>query len=423
MKALRFRPSPFNCQPAMIKRAVALPKRFQHGRLPVLTAPSLALALTIQTRFQSNLSKDVTGNTATGSPTAGAYDFSHIRCASKANLAAHVQRCETALDYKFRNKLLCFEALNLSLPAWIPHPDNPAFYRVLPPSSHLAILGDRLIYARMATAWYRQGATQYAPQAMATWEQVRATLPSNANLRRIALRHRLHSVVLTEKGGGLCHNISERAAGTTVEALLGAVFLDGGEECLDALMRRFGLFHSPMLEPVPDQVWNSAFLREAADVGAEVIESEHGEAEPVEAEHVEAEHVRQEHAEAQAVEADNVTEGGIGFDGVENDTFIEHRAREQGVTACADPAKQGAEGKPKEESDIGLEAGPGLMAEVRAGREDVEPSLEERPEPQKGHSTPNPSDGESVRTDPTEDQESQQPKKGILGRAKSFVGL
>ncbi|KAI0015502.1 hypothetical protein F4780DRAFT_69879 [Xylariomycetidae sp. FL0641] len=187
------------------------------------------------------------------------YDFSHIRNVSRVDASISVRKCERALGYEFKNKLLCYEALNCSYQAVVPHPENPTFYRIIPTSQHLAILGDKLLDQRLALAWYRRNVVQYSPQAMAGWTRLMTRVPTNQNLTKVALQHNFHRIIFAEASASDSTLLSERIGGTTVEALIAAVYLDGGEEKLEDLMRRWRLYDEEPVQPVSDELWDLAF--------------------------------------------------------------------------------------------------------------------------------------------------------------------
>lgn len=249
-----------------MRRITRLPVRLasaHKGRSRVLLLPSFASVTGSRKGFKSSKTQERLG---------ADYDFSHVRCASRSRFSANVRKCEQVLGYVFNKKLLCFEALNFSCQAWLPHPDNPSFYRLLPLSNHLAILGDKILEARMAAAWYRQNVVQYVPQSIGEWERIRCDLPSNANLRKIAIDSGLASLIFTQNGDVLGSGIGEKTAGTTVEALLGAVHIDGGDNHLDTIMDRLGLFKGELLRPVSQEDWEMAtlgHLRDLKDRGEE----------------------------------------------------------------------------------------------------------------------------------------------------------
>ncbi|KAK2068994.1 hypothetical protein P8C59_003604 [Phyllachora maydis] len=188
------------------------------------------------------------------------YDFSALQNQSRSDFAGGVRACERAIGYAFRNKLLCYEALNSFAPALLPHPDHPSFCRVVPRNQVLAVLGDKLLYARLAVAWMRRGMVRHDPAALAKWQSISATYTTNFHLRNLAEKLGLGGLIFTVDGTCPRNGLDERTGGTVVEALIGAVYLDAGEGAVDVLLKSWGMFDLGEVAPVGKEEWDDAFL-------------------------------------------------------------------------------------------------------------------------------------------------------------------
>ncbi|KAK4078892.1 hypothetical protein Purlil1_11830 [Purpureocillium lilacinum] len=149
-----------------------------------------------------------------------------------------VARCEEKLDYTFSDKLPCATAINAG-------PGGVA--RLLDGHSHLiqkndriAILGDIVASERLAQLWLRQRLSK------GQWTEIRNGVLSNARLAEVGFRHGFDNCIVPNPG---TVNISTAMMATAMEAIMGAVFLDGGGEALDRVMARLGLTH-PLLDLV-----------------------------------------------------------------------------------------------------------------------------------------------------------------------------
>jgi ribonuclease III len=63
----------------------------------------------------------------------------------------------------------------------------------------------------------------------------------NANLAAVGFRHNLDRCVLLNPGTTA---VSDKTMATTVEAILGAVHVDGGDAALGLVMAKLGLTHA-----------------------------------------------------------------------------------------------------------------------------------------------------------------------------------
>ena len=79
------------------------------------------------------------------------------------------------------------------------------------------------------------------------WSSIVQGVASNANLDRVGRQFGLNACVNLNAG---TVSVSAATMATTVEAILGAVHLDGGEEALAAVMERLGLTHELLVQAV-----------------------------------------------------------------------------------------------------------------------------------------------------------------------------
>ncbi|KAG8157070.1 hypothetical protein KVR01_013060 [Diaporthe batatas] len=142
-----------------------------------------------------------------------------------ALLEARVQKCEQIIGYTFKNRALIREAL--------------VHQRAT--NQRLALAGDKAADLVLAAHWYRTRHSETGHLAPRQWAGLKNDLLSNANLANVGQRLRIL---------GASHIHSGPARATTVEAVMGAVWLDsdhGPAAALESVMRTFGLLTHPLL--------------------------------------------------------------------------------------------------------------------------------------------------------------------------------
>ena len=159
------------------------------------------------------------------------YDFSQ-----------NISRCENIIGYEFKDKKNCCEALNAAgaLPG-------------LPNNRSIAILGDTASETHLCLLWIESGLSKGQWQlasplafhamgrtniAQGSWTTIRKEVLGNRNLTDVGSRHGLDKCLILNPGTS---TTSPNMIATAVEAILGAVRRDGGEDKMAAVMVRLGL--------------------------------------------------------------------------------------------------------------------------------------------------------------------------------------
>jgi ribonuclease-3 len=97
----------------------------------------------------------------------------------------------------------------------------------------MAVFGDARIDAVLCRWWWdRPG-----PHTKADWDQVCINQTSNAALSARARRFGIDHCVVPNSSS---FHVSDKMTATAMEAMLGAVYLDGGEAELERMMRVLG---------------------------------------------------------------------------------------------------------------------------------------------------------------------------------------
>lgn len=154
---------------------------------------------------------------------------------------AHVAACELLVHYSFSNKAFLVRALNAS--------GNPTMFegQRVEDNKSLVVFGDVAMEARLFRQWLATGSTRgksaAPPKTMAwtvyrgAWDGIRNRLLSNANLARTGFDVGIQACVNVY---GLTA-VSAKMMATTVEAIAGAAYLDGGEAALAEVMQALDL--------------------------------------------------------------------------------------------------------------------------------------------------------------------------------------
>ncbi|KAK7994894.1 hypothetical protein PG990_013667 [Apiospora arundinis] len=150
-----------------------------------------------------------------------------------------VSRCEDILGYKFKSKVLLAEALNIevnSSPAGQLKLGTAHFY--LAQNKRLAIYGDSIVRTYLARKWLELGPSSTG----ASWGVLSSKVLSDQNLASIYLKLGLAPCMTSAPNdGNLNPDKLPKYMATTVEAIIAAVFVDGGDEALELAMERFGI--------------------------------------------------------------------------------------------------------------------------------------------------------------------------------------
>ena len=138
---------------------------------------------------------------------------------------ALLEAFQRLLGYRFRNRQLC--ELALTHRSWTSH------HREAADNERLEFLGDSILGLVIAHELYRQHATWSEGELT----KAKSQMVSEAGLVRVAEAIKLRPLIRVGQSQGL-DPIPDSVLGGTVEALLGAVFVDGGFAPAERLIRR-----------------------------------------------------------------------------------------------------------------------------------------------------------------------------------------
>ncbi|PNP76507.1 hypothetical protein FNYG_09926 [Fusarium nygamai] len=160
------------------------------------------------------------------------------------NFSQKVSECESIIAYEFSSKTLCAEALNRAAD-WNCQTviDGPS--KLMPKNDRLAVYGDSAAAFHLCSLWINRGLPNHC------WTTIRGDLISNSNLAKVGKERGLDKCINMNGGSGYP---SPAMVATAVEAILGAVQIDGGHEALARVMNHLGLTQHALLASVPPQV-------------------------------------------------------------------------------------------------------------------------------------------------------------------------
>ncbi|KAF2475293.1 ribonuclease III [Lindgomyces ingoldianus] len=156
------------------------------------------------------------------------------------NTAAKLAHCEYITGHTFTSKRLGLEALQMA--------GGPlgtdgiveycGTYLPVPKNKRLAIIGDATLDHVLSLIWYHTG------RAKKDWTTFREQVVSNSALNTRGRALDLDKCILPNVPGDV---ISVEMLATTLEAVIGAVRCDGGDEAAERAMRNMGFMEHEML--------------------------------------------------------------------------------------------------------------------------------------------------------------------------------
>ncbi|KAF5640215.1 ribonuclease 3 [Fusarium sp. NRRL 25303] len=162
-----------------------------------------------------------------------------------------IAECEAIIAYEFDDKALCAQALNTAADSNSVYVLD-GYFKSMPKNDRLAVYGDSAAATYLCSLWIKRGLAKHC------WTTLRRDLIGNDHLASVGVDHGLDRCI-NMNGGTTRASIGMVA--TTVEAILGAVKIDGGRDALARVMNRLGLTQHALLSSVPSQLpWNSSMF-------------------------------------------------------------------------------------------------------------------------------------------------------------------
>ncbi|KAL8817405.1 MAG: hypothetical protein Q9223_003756 [Gallowayella weberi] len=148
-----------------------------------------------------------------------------------ATMNSAVEGVEATIGYKFDDRFLLWEALQAA-GSYVSLTGGAGNRKFPNGNKRLAVLGDTVLQLVLVEVWYAGG------QERVAFDQLRQRVGSNINLNSVGIQARLDTFV--QRAGGTTV-VSPVTMTATVEAILGAVYLDSNMESVRAVMQALGL--------------------------------------------------------------------------------------------------------------------------------------------------------------------------------------
>ncbi|KAI4237253.1 MAG: hypothetical protein LQ349_002008 [Xanthoria aureola] len=140
--------------------------------------------------------------------------------------------CEAAIGYKFQDPWLLWEALQAAGPP-VSHLGIPRYEAG---NLRLAIVGDRILDLLLALHWYPTG------QKRVAFDTLRHQTTTNVSFTAVGNRMGLSRYITKAMGAERTGLVSPRTMSATVEAVIGAVYLDGGVDAARLVVGNLGIW-------------------------------------------------------------------------------------------------------------------------------------------------------------------------------------
>ncbi|KAF2177816.1 ribonuclease III [Zopfia rhizophila CBS 207.26] len=160
-----------------------------------------------------------------------------------ANADQKIARAEQIFGHVFANKLLCAEAIQMAAPQALLAVAGA--FHVIDNNKRLAVLGDIALAQALCKMWYQARNDEGKLQPPSAWTDIRNQILGNASLTRRGEEVGIVScIVMSDGNRGLA---TPKMVATTFEALVGAIYEDGGEEAVIRVVEHLELNQHPFL--------------------------------------------------------------------------------------------------------------------------------------------------------------------------------
>ncbi|KAF1846253.1 uncharacterized protein K460DRAFT_283505 [Cucurbitaria berberidis CBS 394.84] len=159
------------------------------------------------------------------------------------NVDSEIAAIEQIFGYTFTNKFICAEALQMVAPLFSVCVDGTT--SVVPKNVNLAILGDSILMTVLCQMWDEHRDDQGRSLTPEDWTTIRNEMLGNHHLASLGFELGVDACILKNASSA-----SAKMVATTVEAVIGAVCRDVGDDALSvvrAIVEHIGLNAHPLL--------------------------------------------------------------------------------------------------------------------------------------------------------------------------------
>ncbi|KAL8716454.1 MAG: hypothetical protein Q9220_000361 [cf. Caloplaca sp. 1 TL-2023] len=146
---------------------------------------------------------------------------------------ARAQACGDTIGYTFKDPLLLLEALQANGSGRCDALMAERSDRYWQGNMRLAVVGDRILDILLALKWYPTW------HVRSEYDLLRINITTNASFNRIGTEHNLDRYIQVAKAqGGI---VSPKTMSATIEAIVGAAYLDRGMDAAKMVVRNLGI--------------------------------------------------------------------------------------------------------------------------------------------------------------------------------------
>ncbi|KAF1837163.1 ribonuclease III [Decorospora gaudefroyi] len=149
---------------------------------------------------------------------------------------------EDLTGHTFLDKRLAVEAVQMAAPQIACVRNNR--FEALNNNKRLSILGDAVLAKVLCAAWFDARGPHGQAFSRAQWTELRNSTLSNSALARRGIQIGIDRCILTSAG---TPTVSPVMVATTFEAIIGAVYKDGGDDAVERVMEHLGFFEHALL--------------------------------------------------------------------------------------------------------------------------------------------------------------------------------
>lgn len=161
---------------------------------------------------------------------------------SLLDVSTKARQIEALIGYTFTNKRLAVEAVHMAAPQTAAIFDG----HLVPINNNkrLALLGNAVLAKLLCATWFSARDPDGYTLPPADWTSIRNDTLTTTTLAQQGSHLNLTTCILPNPGNP---TISAKMLATTLEALVGAVFADGGDPAVQTLVKDFTLLTHPLL--------------------------------------------------------------------------------------------------------------------------------------------------------------------------------
>ncbi|KAF2124491.1 ribonuclease III [Dothidotthia symphoricarpi CBS 119687] len=158
------------------------------------------------------------------------------------NTGDKAAQIEEMIGYTFNNKLFAAEAVQMAAPQTAVIHEGMFFG--LENNKRLSLLGDAVLAKVLCDKWFHARDNRGHARSLSDWTTARNDLLSNDALAQRGYDLGVDGCVILSPG---MHTVSRKMVASSVEAIVGAVYRDGGDSAVLCVIEKLGFFDHRLL--------------------------------------------------------------------------------------------------------------------------------------------------------------------------------